>query len=158
MTRRMIIAALALAGVGLATYLAMYKLGMIGTLACTVGSCETVNLSKWATFLGMPVAVWGVGFYVVLFLVALLGTMDRFVNEAWVSHALLLLTGWGVVFSAWLTYLELYVIHAICMFCVISAILVCVLFLLALVEWRHRPVQVRADTSKVFEHGGHGGH
>lgn len=103
MTRRMIIAALALGGVGLATYLAMYKLGMLGTLACTVGSCETVNLSRWATFLGIPVAVW------------------------------------GVVFSAWLTYLELYVIHAVCMFCVISAILVTVTFFVALFEWRARP-------------------
>ena len=139
MTRRMIIAALALGGVGLATYLAMYKLGMIGTLACNVGHCETVNLSKWATFLGIPVAVWGVGFYVVLFLVALAGTTDRFVDAPWVSHALLALTGWGVLFSAWLTYLELYVIHAVCMFCVISAILVTVTFLVSVLEWRSRP-------------------
>lgn len=139
MTRRMIIAALALAGVGLATYLAMYKLGMIGTLACSVGQCETVNLSRWATFLGIPVAVWGVGFYVVLFLVALAGTTDRFADAPWVSHALLALTGWGVLFSAWLTYLELYVINAVCMFCVISAVLVTVLFLLSVWEWRARP-------------------
>lgn len=139
MTRRMIIAALALVGVGLATYLAMYKLGMLGTLACTVGSCETVNLSKWATFVGIPVAVWGVGFYVVLFLVALLGTTERFVEEPWVSHVLLGLTAWGVVFSTWLTYLELYVIHAVCMFCVMSAILVSVTFVMSVFEWRRRP-------------------
>ena len=138
MTRRMIIAALALGGVGLATYLAMYKLGYIGTLACTIGSCETVNLSRWATFIGIPVAVWGVGFYVVLFAVALLGTTERFAEATWVSHLLLGLTGWGVVFSAWLTYLELNVIHAICMFCVISAILITVTFFVALMEWRGR--------------------
>ena len=141
MTKRMIIAALALGGVGLATYLAMYKLGMIGTLACTVGQCETVNLSRWATLVGVPVAVWGVGFYVVLFLVALLGTTDRFVDATWVSHALLALTGWGVLFSGWLTYLELYVINALCMFCVISAILVTALFVLSVWEWRGRPTE-----------------
>ena len=140
MTRRMIIAALALGGVGLATYLAMYKLGMIGTLSCSIGSCETVNLSRWATFLGIPVAVWGLGFYLVLFGVALLGTMEKYANAAWVSTALLLLTGWGVVFSAWLTYLELFVIHAICMFCVMSAILITVTFLVAVLEWRGRPL------------------
>ena len=135
----MIIAALALGGIGLATYLAMYKLGMIGTLACTVGECETVNLSKWATLWGIPVAVWGVGFYVTLFLVALVGTTERFVSAPWVSHVLLGLTGWGVVFSVWLTYLELFVINAVCMFCVISAILVTVIFLVSVVEWRGRP-------------------
>ena len=136
----MIIAALALGGVGLATYLAMYKLGMIGTLACGTGGCETVQLSKWATFVGLPVAVWGVFFYVALFLVALLGTMERYVDATWVSHALLGLTAWGVAFSAWLTYLELYVINAICRFCVVSAVLVAVLFVVSIFEWRSRPV------------------
>ena len=139
MTRRMIIAALSLGGVGLATYLAMYKLGLIGTLACTIGSCETVNLSKYATLAGVPVAVWGVGFYVSLFLVSLAGTTDRFVNAEWVSHVLLAMTAWGVLFSGWLTYLELAVINAICMFCVISACLVTVLFFLSLREWKTRP-------------------
>jgi uncharacterized membrane protein len=135
----MIIAALALGGVGLATYLAMYKLGMIGTLACSVGQCELVNLSKWATLFGIPVAVWGLGFYVALFGVAFLGTTQRFVESAWVSHVMLGMTGWGVLFSGWLTWLELFVIKAVCMFCVISAILVTVLFLLSLLEWRGRP-------------------
>ena len=135
----MIIAALALGGVGLATYLAMYKLGMIGTLSCSIGQCETVNLSKWATLWGVPVAVWGVGFYVLLFAVALAGTTDRFVDAPWVSHALLGLTSWGVLFSGWLTYLELFVINAVCMFCVISAILVTVIFLVSVLEWKARP-------------------
>jgi len=135
----MIIAALALGGVGLATYLAMYKLGMIGALSCSIGECETVNLSKYATLVGIPVAVWGLGFYVSLFLVALAGTTDRFVNAAWVSHVMLAMTAWGVLFSGWLTYLELAVINAICMFCVISAINVTVIFLVSLLEWRGRP-------------------
>jgi uncharacterized membrane protein len=140
MTKRMIIAALALGGVGLAAYLALYKLGYIGTLACGTGGCETVQLSKWATFLGVPVAIWGVGYYVAVFAVALLGTTARFEDEAWVSTALLVLTGWGVVFSSWLTYLELYVIHAICRFCVVSALLVGVIFVVSVLEWRERPV------------------
>ena len=135
----MIIAALALAGVGLATYLAMYKLGMIGTLACSIGQCETVNLSKWSTLFGVPVAVWGLGFYVALFLVAFLGTTQRFMNAEWISHVMLAMTGWGVLFSGWLTYIELFVINAVCMFCVMSAVLVCVLFVLSLLEWRVRP-------------------
>ena len=91
------------------------------------------------TFIGIPVAVWGLGFYVFLFAVALLGTAERFVNASWVSHALLVLTGWGVAFSAWLTYLELYVIHAICMFCEMSAILIAIAFLVSVLEWRRRP-------------------
>jgi uncharacterized membrane protein len=141
-TKRMIIAALALCGLGVATYLALYKLGYIGTLACGSGGCETVQLSKWANLLGLPVALWGVGFYVALFALALLGTTERFVDAPWVSHALLAMTGWGVIFSAWLTYLELYVINAICIFCVVSAVVITVTFLVSILEWRSRPREI----------------
>jgi uncharacterized membrane protein len=139
MSKRMVVSALALAGVFLATYLTLYKLGFIGSLSCSVGECETVNLSRWATFMGLPVAAWGTGFYATVFLLAFLGTMDRFVESEWVSHALLALTAWGVLFSSWLTYLELFVIDAICMWCVVSAVLTVVLFVLSVMEWRERP-------------------
>lgn len=145
MTRRMLIAALAFAGIFLAVYLTLYKLGAIGELACSVGQCETVNLSRWATFLGLPVAAWGTGFYLIVFAVAFLGTADRFAEASWVPPALLGLTGWGVVFSGWLTYLELFVIRAICMWCVVSAILVVILFVLSALEWRAH----RADRDEV---------
>lgn len=135
----MALAALALAGVFLAAYLTMYKLGMIGELSCSVGECETVNLSRWATFMGLPVAAWGMGFYATVFLVAFLGTTERLAGAAWVSGVLLALTGWGVLFSAWLTWLELFVIGAICMWCVISALLATTLFVVAVLEWRGRP-------------------
>jgi uncharacterized membrane protein len=78
-----------------------------------------------------------VGFYAVVFLVAFLLVQERFAGSRNLSLALLVLTGWGVVFSAWLTYLELFVIHAICRWCVVSAVIAFVLFALALWDWRN---------------------
>src|SRR6202035_1652402 len=80
-TKRMIVAALALAGIFISLYLTLYKLGVIGELTCSIGSCETVNTSKWATFLHLPVAAWGLMFYSEVFVISLLGTMPRFENE-----------------------------------------------------------------------------
>ena len=134
MNRRMLLALLALAGVFLALYLTLYKLGIIGTLACGNGSCETVQLSRWATFAGIPVALWGVAYYVLVFIIALAAVQERFAASRGISLVLVLLTGWGVLFSAWLTYLELFVIHAICRWCIGSAVLALVLFLIALSE------------------------
>ncbi len=104
MTKRMIVAALSLAGIFVALYLLLYKLGRIGTLSCSIGSCETVNASRWATFLGLPVAAWGVAFYVVLFGVALASTTEKYEDSARMSGLLLGMTALGVLFSAWLTY------------------------------------------------------
>jgi uncharacterized membrane protein len=117
-------------------YLTMYKFGIIGSLACNVGSCEQVQTSRWSVFLGLPVATWGVGFYVLMLALAIAGLQPRFMDSRRLSLVMLLLTGWGVVFTAWLNYLEAFVIHAWCEWCLGSAGMVLVLFVLALMDWR----------------------
>ena len=138
MTRRMLTTLVALVGFFVALYLALYKAGVIGTLACGAGGCETVQLSRWATLLGVPVAVWGVAYYALVFALAFASLQERFADASGIALATLIVTGWGVLFSAWLTYLELFVIHAICRWCVVSAVIALVLFLLALWDWRER--------------------
>jgi uncharacterized membrane protein len=132
----MIIGTLALIGVFVSTYLTLYKLGYIGTLNCAIGSCETVNTSRWATFFGIPVAAWGLGFYLVALTVAFMSVQERYADSRKMAVALAVLTGWGTVFSGWLTYLELFVIHAICIWCVTSACIVLVMFLVSLADLR----------------------
>ena len=132
----MIVAALALAGIFISLYLTLYKLGVIGELSCTFGSCETVNTSRWSVFLGLPVAAWGLLFYLDVFGVALMGTMPRWENEPVFSIILVAEAAIGVLFSAWLTYLELAVIEAICIWCVTSAVIVVVILLVSIADWR----------------------
>jgi uncharacterized membrane protein len=90
-----------------------------GLPACgPVQGCDTVALSPYSEILGVPVAYLGFAFSVVLFglIVAWLRLADRRVLYAAYGLGLL-----GVVFVAYLTYLELFVIHAICIWCVIFA-------------------------------------
>jgi uncharacterized membrane protein len=135
----MAIAVLALAGVFLATYLTLYKLGYIGTLACGTGECEKVQTSRWSVLFGAPVALWGVGFYVALFATATAGAVGALAESRAVSLALVAMSGFGVLFSGWLTYLEVARIHAICRYCVLSAALVLVLFALSVTDLRGTP-------------------
>ncbi|MFL5637654.1 MAG: vitamin K epoxide reductase family protein [Gemmatimonadaceae bacterium] len=138
MTKRMIVAALALAGIFISLYLTLYKLGVIGELSCSIGSCETVNTSKWSQLLGLPVAAWGLFFYLDVFAIAFVGTMPRFEDERLISMVLTIQAGIGVLFSAWLTYLELAVIHAICVWCVTSAVIVTLILVASVVDLRDR--------------------
>ena len=132
----MIVAALALAGIFISLYLTLYKLGIIGELSCSIGSCETVNTSKYSRFLGLPVAAWGVLFYLDVFALALIGTLPRFEDERAFSIILVAEAAAGVLFSAWLTYLELAVIHAICIWCVTSAVIVTVILGVSVADLR----------------------
>ena len=131
---------LAFIGVFVSTYLTLYKLGYIGSLQCAVGSCETVNTSRWATFLGLPVAAWGLGFYVAALALVFVGIQERYADSRAVALALVALTGWGVLFSGWLTYLELFVIDAICIWCVTSAVIVLVMFAISVLDYRDTQV------------------
>ena len=132
----MLAALVALAGMFVALYLTLYKLGYIGTLTCAIGSCETVQTSKWATFLGFPVGAWGVGYYVTVLAIAVAGLTPALAERRSVSQLLVAVTAFGLLFSLWLTYLELFVIHAICQWCVISAILATALFVISWLDLR----------------------
>ena len=147
----MLAALLALVGLLVATYLTLFKIGVIGELVCSIGSCETVQTSKWATFIGLPVAAWGIGFYVAVFAVAVALTTERWEAARGLQLGFLVLTAWGALFSLWLTYLELFVIRAICQWCVVSALLAVSLFVVAYLDWREEAAlyQESADSTAL---------
>lgn len=129
----MTIALLSLVGALVALYLTLFKVGVIGELVCNIGSCERVNTSRWATFLGLPVAAWGLATYVLLLVLALV-SVQREALERQIAWVLVAVSGWSVLFSAWLTSKELFVIHAICIWCVTSATIMTLIFFASLLE------------------------
>jgi uncharacterized membrane protein len=147
MTHRMVAALLALVGLLISVYLWLWKVGAIGVLACGDGGCETVQLSKYGDFLGVPVAFWGMLAYGGMLASALIGLQPRWQTRREPTLGLLVLSGAGVAFSAYLTYLEAAVIHAWCRWCVVSAVLVTGIFLAALTGWRTLARGTAADES-----------
>jgi uncharacterized membrane protein len=114
---------LALAGIGVATYIAVVEAGG-GTPQCLAGGtgCETVANSQYSELAGINVAILGIAGYVLLLGAALApGDLARIGGFA------IALVGFG--FSAYLTYLELFVIDAICQWCVASAVLMTLLLI-----------------------------
>lgn len=131
---RMAIALLALLGVLLSAYLTLYKLGLIGTLACGTGSCETVQASKWAVFFGVPVPVVGLLGYAALLAIALVALQPNWLGDRKLMLALVLLASGGLLFSVYLSYLEMFVIHAWCRWCIVSAVIATLIWLFSLPE------------------------
>ena len=136
---RMAAALLSLIGIFVAAYLYLYKLGRIGTLMCGSGGCETVQLSRWSSFFGIDVALIGLIGYLGLLAVAVLSLQPRFAADRGITRLLAALSGIGVLFAVYLTSLELFVIHAICRWCVGSAVIITAIFVCALLDLRRRP-------------------
>jgi len=128
------IALLALVGVLISAYMAAYKFGLLGTIACGTGGCATVQNSPWSVFMGIPVPVIGLVGYGLLLLTALLGLQPRFGGDRRIAVVLLLGALCGAAFSGYLTYLEASVIHAWCRWCIVSAVLAGLILLLSLPE------------------------
>jgi uncharacterized membrane protein len=137
MRQRQAIALLALVGLFVALYLWLHALGFGGAIKCGAsGGCETVQTSQWAVFLGFPVAFYGVVGYLAVLIVALLALRPASLVERKWSVVLAGLATVGVIVTAYLTYLELFVIDAICRWCVGSAIIITLIWLVALAALR----------------------
>lgn len=133
---RMGIAVLALAGMLIAGYMLLYKLGVIATLACGTGACESVQASPWADFLGVPVPLWGVAGYGLIFVTALLGIQPERFTDRRIALILLAASTYAFLFSAYLSYIEAVRIRAWCRWCIGSAVVATLLFLFSLPEWK----------------------
>jgi uncharacterized membrane protein len=118
---RIATAGLALVGLGIAGYLTwVHYAGLQPICVGGGGGCERVQSSRWADLAGIPVALLGlIGYAAILLSLVLPEDLGR------PAAALVALVGFG--FSAWLTYVELAKIDAICQWCVASAIVMTLL-------------------------------
>ncbi len=115
-----------------AAYLTWVKLVEKGICGVSSG-CEVVNTSQYSSIAGVPIAVLGGGAYVVMLVILLLEKRSVFfeLNGPLIVFGLSLA---GVLYSGYLTYLELYVIRAICPFCVLSAVVLSLILILSAVR------------------------
>jgi len=136
-------AVLALAGIGVSTYIALAEAGG-GAPVCLAGGhgCTTVAQSEYSHLAGINVAVIGIAGYAGLLAAAAVpGDAGRF------AGLLLAIAGFG--FSAYLTYLELFVIDAICQWCVASAVIMALLLIVnGTRAWRYAGAELASASPR----------
>jgi uncharacterized membrane protein len=114
-------------GLGVAGYLTAVHYGG-GSPACAIAhGCATVQQSEYASLAGVPVALLGAVGYAAILVGLLVDT-----EQARLATAFLALAGAG--FSAWLTYVEVFTLEAICIWCVVSAVCMTILAALSTVR------------------------
>jgi uncharacterized membrane protein len=131
---RILVIAISLVGLADSIYLSYIKFAH-QEARCIVGlgDCFTVNTSRYAVMFGVPIALFGVGAYLLILALLLMESRKGFWQEA-AGLGVFGVTLFGVLFSAYLTYLEISVIHAICPFCMLSAVAMLMLFILSIIR------------------------
>jgi uncharacterized membrane protein len=125
-----VVPALAVAGLAVAAYLAYVETQAVAAVCGPVDDCNTVQTSEYAYLAGIPIGVLGLAGYLAILAVWAWGRRQGDVRATLLFVAM---TGAGVLFSIYLTYLEPFVIRAVCAWCLTSAVIMALL-LLASVE------------------------
>lgn len=121
----------ALAGIGVAGYLTYVETTEVEAICGPLGDCNAVQNSTYAMIFGvLPVGILGlIGYFAIL----IAWLIQKIRQDRWGSYATLVMLGmaiFGTLYSIYLTYLELWVIRAVCVWCVSSAVLITILMLL----------------------------
>ena len=108
-----------------------------GSLACTRwAQCDVVNNSVYSQIYGVPVCIIGLAGYVTLLVLTLAAMWTEGRTQRRILLLSVVLSLIGVGFSAYLTYLEIYVIEALCTWCVASAVIITLLAIVGSVTIR----------------------
>lgn len=116
-----------LGGLGLLVtgYLVLTSMMATAPVGCGAGSsCDLIQQSRWSTLLGLPVALWGFGLYLIITVIAALGKprLKRW-QQLWA------LSFFGVVFSVYLTGVGWIELQALCWWCTTSLLILLAMFL-----------------------------
>ena len=132
----LILAVLDVAGLLIASYLAVVELGG-GVPACgPVKGCEEVALSEYSRIGGVPVAVYGVGLSIILLTCAVAWWRTDLYGLLLAHYGLSLA---GVLFEAYFLYLQVFVIGAVCVWCTSYGLSLILRFVVAFIVWLRQP-------------------
>jgi uncharacterized membrane protein/thiol-disulfide isomerase/thioredoxin len=129
-------------GIGVAGYLTYIEATSVQAVCGPVGDCNAVQNSSYARALGiLPVGILGLLGYAAILIAWI---VQRVREDSWADYARLAMLGmalFGTLYSIYLTYIEIWVIEAVCMWCLSSAVLITLLMLLSI-----RPAREALDS------------
>lgn len=130
--------ALAVLGLLVSIYMTIYKLTENNSMCLGSGDCAAVNASIYSEANGIPVAVVGVAGYLAILVLLLMENRMEFLktNGTLVIFGLALV---GFLFTVYLVYIEIFLIRALCPFCITSQAAMTLLFILSVIRLVRQP-------------------
>ncbi|MEX1169691.1 MAG: vitamin K epoxide reductase family protein [Chloroflexota bacterium] len=132
----LILAVLDVVGLVIASYLAIVELQGNAPVCGPIKGCEEVALSEYSRIGGVPVAVYGVGLSLLLLTLAVAWWKTDLYGLLLAHYGLSLA---GVIFEAYFLYLQVFVIHAVCIWCTTYGLSLILRFVVAFVVWLRQP-------------------
>ena len=130
--------ALTILGLLVSIYMTIYKFTDNQSMCIGSKGCDVVNHSRYSEVSGIPVAALGVGGYAAILAVLLLEKRNKFFRQ----NGTMLFFGLsvtGFLFIVWLIYVEIALIQALCPFCLISQVVMTIIFIISVIRLIRQP-------------------
>jgi uncharacterized membrane protein len=101
------------------------------------GDCASVNASQWSHIFGIPVAYLGFATYVAILVLIIFGKKIKSVAP-YQEYLFFFITLVGILFSGYLTYIEAAILHTYCQWCLLSAAMMTIMFIISVIKLARR--------------------
>jgi uncharacterized membrane protein len=145
---RQFITVFAIIGLLVSIYMTVYKLTDNDAMCIGNGGCSVVNASRYSEVNGIPVAVIGMGGYAAILALLFLERKPGFFQENG-TMMLFGVTLVGFLFTLYLIYVEVKLIHALCPFCLTSQTVMTLIFVLSVIRLVRQP-QYQEDLNAPY--------
>lgn len=135
---RIVLILLALAGIIVAGYLTYVDLSHMNAFCGGPFDCATVQASRFASIRGVPIAILGLLAYVAILILEVAWPHADADAASWMKLGVFAIAFAGMLYSFYLTYVEFFVIHALCVYCLTSAVIISCLAFLSGWRWQKR--------------------
>lgn len=139
----LILAVLDVVGLAIASYLSVVELAGSVPVCGPIKGCEEVALSEYSRIGGVPVAVFGVGLSLILLTFAVAWWKTDLYGLLLAHYGLSLA---GVIFEVYFMYVQVFVIHAVCIWCTSYGLSLILRFVVAFIVWLRQPPPVHAPS------------
>lgn len=139
----LILAVLDVIGLVIASYLSVVELAGSAPVCGPIKGCEEVALSEYSRIGGVPVAVFGVGLSLLLLTLAIAWWKTDLYGLLLAHYGLSMA---GVIFEVYFLYLQVFVIHAVCIWCTSYGLSLILRFVVAFMVWRRQPPPGQASS------------
>jgi uncharacterized membrane protein len=136
-----ILAVLDVLGLAIASYLSVVELAGAAPVCGPIKGCEEVARSEYSRIGGVPVAVFGVGLSLILLTLAVAWWRTDLYGLLLAHYGLSLA---GVIFEVYFMYVQVFVIHAVCIWCTSYGVSLILRFVVAFIVWLRQPPPAHA--------------
>ncbi len=132
---RLAVPVLGILGIAITSYLTYTHYSGAKAICIAGASCDAVLTSHYSEVWGIPLSLFGLAMYIVITAMGFWFALRESASEHLLALGIYGIAVTGILFTAYLYYLEIFVLHAFCTWCIASSIVLALIFVFSIINF-----------------------